>query len=113
MKNIQETPIVSWLSLKDFHTFNKENGWSTGNKVLQELAHLIQSKCKKSFNIYRFYGDNFLILLSREEEFNTLDSYLEKYLKEHSLSYDYKMSHLNSKERRKMESIEDVLKELF
>ena len=113
INDLSECKVISWLSLKDFHTFNKKYGWSTGDKVLQELAHIMKHKCNKNFHIYRFHGDNFLILLHSVEEYEKLGNCIEDYLQKSAVTYEYKMSRLDSFENKKIESIEDVLKEFF
>jgi putative nucleotidyltransferase with HDIG domain len=112
LENIVSSPLIGWLSLKDFHKFNKENGWSAGDKVFQELALLIKERCLNPLNIYRFYGDNFFVLLQSEEEFARLKRYLDEYLKSKNIEYEFKVSH-TADFKDKIESFEDVLEKLF
>jgi len=113
LKNIEQCNIVTWLSLKNFHAYNKANGWSAGDKLLQELSNVIKYKCKNSLHVYRFYGDNFLILLSTKEEFMTLHKHIDEMLKEKQVDYSLQMNHTQSIQNDRVESLEDVLKKLF
>jgi len=113
IKNIVEEKFVVWLSLKNFHSYNKKNGWSAGNIVLQELSNILKSKCKDPLHIYRFYGDNFLILLNKAEVFEVLKESIDDVLKKKEVMYELKISVSRVTKNRDLESLEDVLKKLF
>jgi diguanylate cyclase (GGDEF)-like protein/putative nucleotidyltransferase with HDIG domain len=113
IKNIQDSPEVAWLALHKFHKYNKTHGWNLGDKVLQELANIIKQKCKTSLQVYRFHGDNFLILLHNTQEYETLKTYIDDVLKGKEIEYSFKKSLLKPSQRKKMENLEDILKTLF
>ena len=113
IKNVQSAQVVSWLALHKFHDYNKKYGWNAGDRVLQELADMIKHKCKNSLHVYRFHGDNFLILLHTQEEFETLSKFIEETLDPKGIDYSYKKSDIEPIRREKLENLEDVLKKLF
>jgi len=113
IKSILQCNIITWLSLKNFHAYNKEHGWSAGDKVLQELSSVIKYRCKSTLHIYRFYGDNFLILLTTKEEFIELTEHVGEVLKDKKIAYEFKMSNSEPQSRDNIGSLEDVLKKLF
>jgi len=113
IQKIVECNVVAWLSLKEFHTFNKKNGWSAGDKILKELSSVIKNNCRDSLQVYRFYGDNFLALLNTQEEFEVLKGHLDTVLSKENIAYELKMSSAKNLKEKNIVGIEDVLKKLF
>lgn len=113
IKKIINYNVVTWLSLKEFHAYNKKHGWSAGDKILQELSHVIKSNCRDSLQVYRFYGDNFLALLDTQEEFEILKEHVDNVLSKENITYELKIGSATELEKENIESVEDVLKKLF
>lgn len=105
--------FIFWLSLKNFHLFNKQYGWNLGDKILQEIAEIMKKNVKESSHIYRFYGDNFLVSLDQEAEIELLKEYLETMLNKNNIYFDIKIAQLGQQKLKNIESLEDVLKNLF
>ena len=101
------------ISLNNFHNYNKQNGWAKGDKVLQKIANSIMYSCKDDTRVYRFYGDNFLVLLDNQYEIGELKTNIDKIVKENNLMYKISVAALADIDTHTMESLEDVLKKLF
>jgi len=113
LKNLNRYDFIAWLSLKDFHAYNKKNGWSAGDILLQELSSVIKSNCRDSLQVYRFYGDNFLALLNTQEEFESLKKHIDSILSKEKVAYELKISRSQDLKKENIVSVEDVLKKLF
>jgi putative nucleotidyltransferase with HDIG domain/diguanylate cyclase (GGDEF)-like protein len=105
--------LMVWISLKNFHRFNKKHGWSAGDKLLQELVESIKNHYDNKVRIYRFYGDNFIILFEDKEEVTALKNHLQTLLNKQSVAFQMKTSLLAQHDLQNIGSVEDVLKKLF
>jgi putative nucleotidyltransferase with HDIG domain len=112
INKIRECKVACWLSLKAFHRFNKVNGWHAGDKLLQELANIIKHDCGDTLHVYRFYGDNFLILLENTIEAEKIRKKVDLLLENYDVEYDFKVSSV-SVMQGDVGSLEDVLEKLF
>ena len=110
---LNECNIMAWISLNNFHQFNKEHGWRKGDEVLQELAKGIKYHCKKDIRVYRFYGDNFIILLDTQDDVNKLHKQIEVLLHKEHLNFSILTSRLSEHDLTDIKSLEDALKKLF
>ena len=108
-----ECNYLCWISLKHFHKFNKSNGWKSGDAILQELSNVILYQCKNEHKVYRFYGDNFFILLNKEEDIVNLKLNVKNILESYHIDYVLKTATLIDVDVSLMENLEDVLKKLF
>ncbi|MER2092548.1 MAG: GGDEF domain-containing protein, partial [Saccharopolyspora rectivirgula] len=57
---------VPWLLLIDidyFKEINDQAGHSTGDVVLQEIAHLLRRECRSEDLLCRWAGDEFIVLI--------------------------------------------------
>ena len=104
---------LSWISLQNFHEYNRVNSWAQGNLVLQELSKAILHECRENIQAYRFYGDNFFVLLDSQEEVRSLVKKVESVLQKWKVDYRLKTATLVDVDMHAMESLEDVLKKLF
>jgi len=52
---------VNLIFLNDFSEFNKQYGWSEGNKLLVKIAHKLTEIFPNAL-IFRIYGDDFVIM---------------------------------------------------
>jgi putative nucleotidyltransferase with HDIG domain/diguanylate cyclase (GGDEF)-like protein len=111
--SVRTSPIVAWLSLHNFHLFNKKNGWSAGDELLKKLTSALKIKHRNSLKIYRFYGDNFLILLENSDEVGEIRDAIETLLGSTNIEYELKVNYDIAQEKESIERFEDVLKKLF
>ncbi len=51
------------IDLDDFKRYNDTYGHQTGDKLLKELADMIQKSMRKSDSVFRYGGDEFAVLL--------------------------------------------------
>ena len=113
IQKILQYHCIGWLSLNHFHKYNKKHGWSAGDKVLQELAYILKYECEDSAYVYRFFGDNFFILLTKDDKVDELKESIEKILKSKEIEYKFKLHSAKELKDEKVDSLEDVLKKLF
>ena len=111
IKTIATSNIIIWLSLKNFHAYNKEKGWSSGDDILKSISNIAKTKCQNSLGIYRFYGDNFLVLVNTQEEAQEYKKYINELLEKENIAYKFKTN--ESQSRDNIKDLEDVLKKLF
>jgi len=111
--NMNECTFAVWISLKEFHNYNKEYGWANGDKILQELATSIMYSCKNNTRVYRFYGDNFLVLLENEYEVDELSMNVDNILGDNNIKCEIKVAKLADLDMQDIGTLEDVIKKLF
>jgi len=105
--------FIVWVSLKNFHHYNKTYGWSSGDEILKNLATTIEYTCKESIQAYRFFGDNFVVLLDSEEQIEELSQQIHSTLEDKDVEVSIKTASLLGVEIEDKETLEDVLKKLF
>ncbi len=108
-----ETPVICWVSLKNFHQYNKKYSWNQGDKLLQDFAYLLLENTQENNHIYRLYGDNFLLLLQNEQEAEEISTIINTFLTEHKLEYSYKIAKSNQLDKDNLGNLEDALQKLF
>ena len=85
---IFEYNYILWISLKNFQQYNKKYGWLKGNEILKEIAYSLNSVSKDN-KIYRFHGDNFLILSKQNIDIDNIKNKIISILK--GTNIDYKL----------------------
>jgi len=113
LHNLSRYNFIVWASLKNFQHYNKTYGWSRGDELLKNLATTIEYSCKESVQVYRFFGDNFFILLDSEEQIEELSNYIHSALEDKDVAISIKTASLLGVEIEKKERLEDVLEKLF
>lgn len=113
LHTIIDCNFIVWVSLKKFHNYNREHSWNDGDNILQNLSNIMQYECHNDINVYRFHGDNFLVMLDKQSEVDDLKTYIYAFLKENSIECEIKVSSLDNVDMQKIESLDDVLKKLF
>ena len=113
IQNLNSCNFLVWISLKEFHNFNRSNGWKSGDKVLQNLSDVIHFKCKNHISSYRFYGDNFLILLDNIEEVKRLKEYVQEVLNQYEIKFDIKVSNNTDVQVCENENLDEILDKFF
>jgi len=56
---------VTKINLSNMNTHNKEFGWESGNKLLQDVASYLQSTYKDAM-VFRYHGDDFVLLSEKK-----------------------------------------------
>lgn len=67
-QNNQQNFALIYLDINNFHTFNQNFGFGTGNQILEELGSSLQSSMKENELSCRLEQDYFLILLHYNEK---------------------------------------------
>lgn len=65
------------IEIKRFSTFNKQFGWDEGNTLLKLIAQTLLNIDSKSF-VFRFHGDDFIVLSQNKENIKNLEKTLKK-----------------------------------
>jgi len=113
IEHIDDYEVLVWISLKQFHAFNKKQGWSAGDKILQDLAKTMQSSIEENSHIYRFYGDNFLLFLHKADKVDSLNEHISNFLDNNEIAFEIKTTQPTQEKMQNIQSLEDVLKKLF
>jgi putative nucleotidyltransferase with HDIG domain len=111
--NIKDYKYAAWISLKQFHKYNKKHGWHKGDELLVHLASALQSCVFEDARIYRFYGDNFLITSKNEIDRVKLQKVIEDLLDTTQIAYTLRFAKIEDLFLGEKERLEDVLQKLF
>ena len=111
--SIANFKYLSWISLKDFHDYNKNYGWHSGDKLLKEIAQDIKKESNSNDKIYRFYGDNFLILTNNRESLDKILKTLKFKLNDYDLKSVDRFVEIKKNSFVDVKSLEDVLKKIY
>lgn len=69
VNQIENLTYVTIIKLQKFNNFNKKYSWKQGNDILIYIANELKKHFQKN-KIFRFEGDDFLILSNENIEFN-------------------------------------------
>jgi diguanylate cyclase (GGDEF)-like protein/PAS domain S-box-containing protein len=78
---------VLFLDLDHFKEINDSLGHDIGDKLLQEIANILQQSMRKSDTISRFGGDEFAIIIDKVEDENLVISVLEKTMRNINITH--------------------------
>ena len=81
--------------LHNFNQYNKKNGWTEGDKLLNKFATVLSSIDNVDF-IFRVNGDDFIILNKEHFDLSSTISKLEEVLLDTNITMTY--THFNIKE---------------
>jgi diguanylate cyclase (GGDEF)-like protein/putative nucleotidyltransferase with HDIG domain len=104
---------ILWISLKGFHNFNKNMGWSEGDNLLIEIAEILKKTFKKESLLYRFYGDNFLVFTHEEEGIEHLRKLFDNLLENQDVKIEIRINTKAITPDLHIKSLRDVLQKLF
>jgi len=79
----------------NFSSFNEKKGWDEGNNLLKNLASLLLNKVDTD-KIFRFHGDDFIILTQKKIDEKKLYEHIYKLIKETDIFIDIKRVDINS-----------------
>jgi GGDEF domain-containing protein len=111
--NIKDYKYAVWISLKNFHHYNKVYGWHAGDELLVNIASMLKSYFKGNGRVYRFFGDNFFISCRKNFEHEKLQEMLDELLRGTEIHYEIRFSTIEEIDLIEKERLEDVLKKLF
>jgi len=111
--NIKDYKYALWISLKNFHQYNKIHGWHSGDKLLVNIASVLKSCFKENARLYRFFGDNFFISCQQEIDREKLTKFLNDLLDDTNMHYEIKIIEITDITLENNERLEDVLQKLF
>ena len=110
---IQNYQHVVWISLKDFHNFNKNHGWNAGDELLINIANILKKTFSKESMLYRFYGDNFLIFTNDAQEIEQMREALQALFQDKEVTIDIKLNTIEITQDLHIENLRDILQKLF
>ena len=110
---VQNYKHVVWISLKDFHSFNKSHGWNAGDELLISIANILKKTFSKKSMLYRFYGDNFLIFTNDAQEIQQMREALQALFKDKEVTIDIKLNTIEITQDLHIENLRDILQKLF
>ncbi len=110
---VQNYKHVVWISLKDFHSFNKNHGWNAGDELLISIANILKKTFSKKSMLYRFYGDNFLIFTNDAQEIQQMREALQALFKDKEVTIDIKLNTIEITQDLHIENLRDILQKLF
>jgi len=113
IRKIKEFKYAMWISLKNFHQYNKHFGWQDGNKLLVNISSMLLSSFCKDSKIYRFYGDNFFVTYKKVIDKESIRDNLENILKETKIKYKLKVGEIEKLQLDDENRLENVLEKLF
>jgi len=79
-QDLHQYKCLNLILIHGFSTYNKKYGWEKGNKLIKEIAKLI-NKSYEAEDIFRFHGSNFVLLNKQhmQLDLSILDKKLEQY----------------------------------
>ena len=113
IRDIEEFKYSIWISLKNFHQYNKIFGWQNGNELLVAIASMLKASFCNDSKIYRFYGDNFLITYKKEIDREQIKEKLNEILKDSKIKFKFKFGEIEQLELDHENTLENVLEKLF
>lgn len=85
------------IKTRQFASFNKEYGWNKGNELLKLVSNELQGYFKDC-KIFRFEGDDFLILSDKYIKFDIGNINLSIIDKKNIIKFDYEEYHIKNKQ---------------
>ena len=95
------------FKIRNFSNFNKAYGWKEGDKVLSSIADIL-SVDKHDSMLFRVFGDDFVLLSSRELELSKTTESLDKFLQKYDIEYNLKSIDLNLMDINRVAQLENV-----
>lgn len=106
---LQTFRYLTWVSLHGTHQYNKTNNWQEGDKLLQNVAKRLQEFTHDEGKIYRFHGDNFLLICNKEVQIETLKENLHESTTKTSIEFTIKTTSLSKEKVQEIKSLENAL----
>jgi len=85
------------LNLKHFSEYNKEHGWKSGDDILKKIANILKN-CFDTSNVFRVFGDDFVVLDNGECDMKNIKTSINKILEDTKVKCDLLHMELNRDE---------------
>ncbi len=96
------------FQLKKFSQYNKNNGWHNGDKVLKEVSQII-FQCSENPELFRVFGDDFILLDNENCNVSLIKKEVDKYLKPHNIECVLKTFKFSEVKINKVKDIENII----
>jgi diguanylate cyclase (GGDEF)-like protein len=63
---------ILMFDINKFKEINDTKGHKTGDKILRQIAYILQENVRTYDKVYRYGGDEFIVILSHHTEMNTV-----------------------------------------
>jgi len=111
--DIENFRHIVWISLKNFHQFNKREGWHNGDDILVMIASSLKSAFDTDAKLYRFYGDNFLVSYNTDTDIKALKDEIQDILKDTQIDFELKFAELHDLNLNDKDRLEGILEKIF
>ncbi len=95
------------LSINNFSSYNKKNGWERGDKLLKEFGNILAKYLEEDL-IFRIFGDDFIVISKTLIDSTEVLNMLDKLMVENSLDYKINSIDLNLQKIEKLTDIEMI-----
>jgi GGDEF domain-containing protein len=85
------------FSIKNFSAYNKEFGWSSGDKFLKEFGDTLTNYFEDSL-VFRIFGDDFIVTSIDENDLDEVLEVLDKLIEDKMIYYTLKSIDLGKTE---------------
>lgn len=85
-KDLPNFQCLNLLLLRNFTDYNRKNGWGSGNALLTTIAHRLQ-KDYPNTQIFRFHGDDFVVLSKKHLKVN-IDELNQEFKEKYNVYFD-------------------------
>ena len=92
------------FQLKHFAEHNKKEGWQSGDKILKSVATILQ-ECLGNKNVFRVFGDDFVLLAKDVCALNQMKASIDNFLKESNIVCEIRSFNLHE---FKINSVQDL-----
>ncbi len=106
--NVQFTNIHIF-KLKHFSAYNKSHSWQSGDKLLKNIASILKEHSKEP-EIFRVFGDDFVLLDSAQGDLEKIKRSILSLLKESGIRCELSMCNVVEKKIHKVSDIEKFCK---
>jgi diguanylate cyclase (GGDEF)-like protein/putative nucleotidyltransferase with HDIG domain len=79
----------------NFSSYNEKYGWEKGSELIKEFAQLLLKEIPTEY-IFRFHGDDFIILSKKQLDEKRINSLIKDLLKNTDISFEIKKYTINS-----------------
>lgn len=79
----------------NFSSYNTKMGWEEGNNLIKKVATLLENELPTE-DIFRFHGDDFIVLAKKEIEVKRIELLIKDFLKETDIVFEINIHKLDS-----------------
>jgi putative nucleotidyltransferase with HDIG domain len=103
----KEFKYMDTFFLNNFSKFNKNKGWSEGDKFLQAFSSSINNYFKDSI-VFRIYGDDFVVMGNNKVDLSELKTKLDEIVKDTCIEYAIKSFDLEVEKINSIAQLENI-----